>query len=213
MPTSVHPHACGEHPCRLRIIDDLTGSSPRMWGTRRREIVDLKKARFIPTHVGNTSGLALLRQWPSVHPHACGEHQIRLRRRGIIIGSSPRMWGTLIQFFAASRSGRFIPTHVGNTPRCSRPRTAPAVHPHACGEHKLLNGREVDVNGSSPRMWGTPSPYLPKQEPSFLVLLNNLIVTQHISRSDVIHSCSSLYSDRGEINLTKKQAKGPPLQG
>ncbi len=32
-PTSVHPHACGEHPDGYRLIRLEHGSSPRMWGT------------------------------------------------------------------------------------------------------------------------------------------------------------------------------------
>ncbi|CAB1083950.1 hypothetical protein D1AOALGA4SA_11484 [Olavius algarvensis Delta 1 endosymbiont] len=52
----------------------LCGSSPRLWGTRRRKQGAFHLARFIPTPVGNTrprmSGLTP----DAVHPHACGEH-------------------------------------------------------------------------------------------------------------------------------------------
>ncbi len=164
-----------------------------MWGTHEPVRLICPGERFIPTHVGNTLQHFGHKIPQSVHPHACGEHPSRTRRRSNNLGSSPRMWGTRGWIDAGFGGTRFIPTHVGNTYSKVFILFEMSVHPHACGEHS--------------------SPYLPKQEPSFLVLLNNLIVTQHISRSDVIHSCSSLYSERGEINLTKKQAKGPPLQG
>ena len=65
------------------------------------------------------------------------------------------MWGTLCAAFGQNAFGRFIPTHVGNTPR-SPPAPAPAtVHPHACGEHPRQVLRRLIGLGSSPRMWGT----------------------------------------------------------
>ena len=50
---------------------------------------------------------------------------------------------------------RFIPTHVGNTFRCSSASATRPVHPHACGEHDELRAKFPHENGSSPRMWGT----------------------------------------------------------
>ena len=51
---SVHPHACGEHMATLVADDSVTGSSPRMWGTRISYGHPSLHLRFIPTHVGNT---------------------------------------------------------------------------------------------------------------------------------------------------------------
>ncbi len=50
---------------------------------------------------------------------------------------------------------RFIPTHVGNTSRCTILNLPNPVHPHACGEHDGLPLKNVVSPGSSPRMWGT----------------------------------------------------------
>ncbi len=33
-------------------------------------------------------------------------------------GSSPRMWGTQVDYLLHQRADRFIPTHVGNTAAC-----------------------------------------------------------------------------------------------
>ncbi len=132
----VHPHACGEHSQYDSKVPGGTGSSPRMWGTLGlgRQFADLR--RFIPTHVGNTA------RWPacagllSVHPHACGEHARSLNRAATYIGSSPRMWGTLIGIPWMLAFARFIPTHVGNTAWAQAHDPQDTVHPHACGEHQ-----------------------------------------------------------------------------
>ncbi len=51
---SVHPHGCGEHGLLMLQRALLSGSSPRMWGTRYIEDYGFKDIRFIPTDVGNT---------------------------------------------------------------------------------------------------------------------------------------------------------------
>ncbi len=53
---AVHPHACGEHLYAARRNSGGGGSSPRMWGTPRRQTKMTIMRRFIPTHVGNTHG-------------------------------------------------------------------------------------------------------------------------------------------------------------
>ena len=92
---SVHPHARGEHPSSSPAASPSTGSSPRPWGT----LTAPKRGTLCRT----------------VHPHARGEHwhipRLASRRRG----SSPRPWGTPAAQGDARRSGRFIPTPVGNT--------------------------------------------------------------------------------------------------
>ena len=126
-----------------------------MWGTPHESNPDSLLGRFIPTHVGNTSAVWQgLRPYP-VHPHACGEHVGTSSMVMRPVGSSPRMWGTLLRFAHLDRLPRFIPTHVGNT---SAPRALwgwESVHPHACGEHRSLRDPYTNKPGSSPRMWGT----------------------------------------------------------
>ena len=105
--------------------------------------------------MGNTPSQRKLAGLLAVHPHACGEHVGVGLVAGIIIGSSPRMWGTRETMRGEAMSVRFIPTHVGNTTQSYRIPRVEAVHPHACGEHKI---RAIVANlrlGSSPRMWGT----------------------------------------------------------
>ena len=92
----VHPHACGEHSDCIGVSERACGSSPRMWGTRPRPFSAIDTPRFIPTHVGNTVKFPDGLCETTVHPHACGEHCLCQERPAGDIGSSPRMWGTLL---------------------------------------------------------------------------------------------------------------------
>ena len=138
-PPTVHPHACGEH-----FVSSMFSASSFM--------------RFIPTHVGNTRQETDAWTIGAVHPHACGEHDIPRLIRRPDDGSSPRMWGTLINENIIGDILRFIPTHVGNTTFPIVCSTITAVHPHACGEHLKLLLTNRRMTGSSPRMWGTRHP-------------------------------------------------------
>ena len=111
----VHPHARGEHAVADQHMLGVAGSSPRTWGTRTLCVLRREDTRFIPTHVGNTSAIHANARNLSVHPHARGEHCGVRAALPAAPGSSPRTWGTLLDFFNRVDSGRFIPTHVGNT--------------------------------------------------------------------------------------------------
>ena len=112
--------------------------------------------RFIPTGVGNTLTMPDWCSIISVHPHGCGEHYIG-KVLGINSGgSSPRVWGTLTLVTSRSELERFIPTGVGNTRGSTGLLALVTVHPHGCGEHCDPLQRRYFMNGSSPRVWGTP---------------------------------------------------------
>ena len=68
------------------------------------------------------------------------------------------MWGTLIERVADNARSRFIPTCVGNTRGAPVRRSPFSVHPHVCGEHFVSVASRRSINGSSPRVWGTPRP-------------------------------------------------------
>ncbi len=126
-----------------------------MWGTHIKPARTYFFKRFIPTHVGNTPKGGNFAADSSVHPHACGEHEVEDRNRTTCLGSSPRMWGTQQPPRSHPQAGRFIPTHVGNTDRVQRLTDLNSVHPHACGEHLHIRVHPYFSAGSSPRMWGT----------------------------------------------------------
>src|SRR3989304_487570 len=136
-----------------------------MWGTLQAPPSQQLTQRFIPTHVGNTQTKSSARRLLTVHPHACGEHIIFVPVLNFVHGSSPRMWGTRIQYWEPEEIDRFIPTHVGNTLRLPPVSHSRSVHPHACGEHAIFKNHRRLNRGSSPRMWGTPSKDIPSRRP------------------------------------------------
>ena len=97
---TVHPHACGEHGIVVMLGGVVYGSSPRVWGTLADSAIACFSPRFIPTRVGNTDNRITQIRNRTVHPHACGEHVRCGNRRIPETGSSPRVWGTLVQMEA-----------------------------------------------------------------------------------------------------------------
>ena len=122
-------------PCEFsgRVRD--AGSSPRLWGTHLTSFNSRLLIRFIPTPVGNSDDKDRAQWLEEVHPHACGELMTKKVRVISDIGSSPRLWGTLLLLCALLQTlgssprlwgtrverrkdwvfYRFIPTPVGNS--------------------------------------------------------------------------------------------------
>ena len=113
---SVHPHVCGEHVKRSPLSSHLTGSSPRVWGTRTRSTCRSACPPVHP-HVCGEHMLSYKCEHAGipVHPHVCGEHLIRCAFSPLVSGSSPRVWGTREAAGLEPGVVRFIPTCVGNT--------------------------------------------------------------------------------------------------
>ncbi len=137
------------------ILIPVGGSSPRMRGTQNWPAIDLFNARFIPAHAGNTFAAAETAMDFSVHPRACGEHEVHCLLAALRRGSSPRMRGTLMRTSLPSAYLRFIPAHAGNTIAVANGIGGYPVHPRACGEHSCPVSTTISKPGSSPRMRGT----------------------------------------------------------
>ena len=115
-------------------------------------------ARLIPTCVGSTSGSASMRSVWSAHPHVCGEHSAVLRHIASGCGSSPRVWGALLETALPPARSRLIPTCVGSTSSIKAFESFRSAHPHVCGEHGgTISGNSITY-GSSPRVWGARGP-------------------------------------------------------
>ncbi len=135
---AVHPHGCGEHPASPMSAMMPPGSSPRVWGTLVGKVTGERDGRFIPTGVGNTHPERGRARPAAVHPHGCGEHALEPIDQSWSTGSSPRVWGTPRDRRIFRDAERFIPTGVGNTiPSPVMPFVNP-VHPHGCGEHRIV---------------------------------------------------------------------------
>ena len=110
---------------------------------------------IIPAHAGNTSPANPPSSPARDHPRACGEHRMSIVSTAPLVGSSPRMRGTL-----GLRLGRvpvlgIIPAHAGNTGHRKSTTAWTKDHPRACGEHSRRLTLDPLPHGSSPRMRGT----------------------------------------------------------
>ncbi len=96
------------------------------------EVVGVR--RFTPTPVGNAVCRRAGVDYVAVHPHACGECDLRSVGLRPGTGSPPRLWG--MQYVCGSSS-------IGGK-----------VHPHACGECVLTRCATCLPYGSPPHLWG-----------------------------------------------------------
>jgi len=149
---------CGEHFALSAAKFWNCGSSPRVWGTYDAALSACSKPRFIPTCVGNITGLPSSRTQKPVHPHVCGEHVHQHICISLYFGSSPRVWGTCPAGHTTVHIKRFIPTCVGNIWASPQRKRLAAVHPHVCGEHSPTWGGGIIVNRFIPTCVGNMRP-------------------------------------------------------
>ena len=152
----VHPRVCGEHAAGPPAPRDHGGSSPRVRGTRQRDLDLFAPDRFIPACAGNTFWLSSAEVDISVHPRVCGEHDSDPGMEGYNVGSSPRVRGTHHRDLDLSAPHRFIPACAGNTRTAASRSRKTEVHPRVCGEHWGSGTAASCRPGSSPRVRGTP---------------------------------------------------------
>ena len=156
-PARDHPRVCGEHQPIGRKFHPITGSSPRMRGTRNLAGECDGDIGIIPAYAGNTGNTHTSTQQDRDHPRVCGEHMTRDSCPPIWLGSSPRMRGTPCRPSPASGAPGIIPAYAGNTKFEVPAACARRDHPRVCGEHINRISNRVGDWGSSPRMRGTPT--------------------------------------------------------
>ncbi|BAI00898.1 hypothetical protein APA22_41110 (plasmid) [Acetobacter pasteurianus IFO 3283-22] len=154
--TPVHPRVCGEHSGGQEVRRSGGGSSPRVRGTLESLSDRPDARRFIPACAGNTRRCTRKHATRAVHPRVCGEHYLPDMEGLSTAGSSPRVRGTRSEQVLAGRGRRFIPACAGNTRIVCITNSRPAVHPRVCGEHTVVFADGQTLNGSSPRVRGTP---------------------------------------------------------
>ena len=148
-PTRDQPRVCGEHCARSQAFEPFAGSSPRMRGTL----------------TSKTSSRTL----SGDHPRVCGEHHVTQIFKEESWGSSPRMRGTPGGREVGVREHGIIPAYAGNTWTNAYDPGENRDHPRVCGEHYDCGQFVHDVQGSSPRMRGTPSARWASASPSGII--------------------------------------------
>ena len=152
---TVHPHVHGERDY-TEIPESITsGSSPRTWGTQCSSATLTFILRFIPTYMGNARENSTATASISVHPHVHGERRCFPVSGFLLVGSSPRTWGTPVFVYTGYDAPRFIPTYMGNANVSPTTSDGRSVHPHVHGERSGHGVTPSSRAGSSPRTWGT----------------------------------------------------------
>ena len=131
------------------------GSSPRVRGTGIALQSGSISGRFIPACAGNRDNQRLEDTFQTVHPRVCGEQFLVVLPVFVVVGSSPRVRGTVHTEPTNIRIDRFIPACAGNSHYREDHDCARSVHPRVCGEQAIVIFTIVVVNGSSPRVRGT----------------------------------------------------------
>ena len=150
-----HPRVCGEHDDMPLHCDELTGSSPRMRGTRIQACSRPSRHGIIPAYAGNTRCLRNMVPFIRDHPRVCGEHMGDYIGGDYAGGSSPRMRGTPVNPSVSGCEAGIIPAYAGNTQLSFPIEIVCGDHPRVCGEHHGKIHTPVTGRGSSPRMRGT----------------------------------------------------------
>ena len=150
-----HPRVCGEHCGFAYAGISVTGSSPRVRGTRvQGRGVGLGRG-IIPACAGNTERRHEHRPADGDHPRVCGEHGGDVKAKPTAPGSSPRVRGTQCIPKTAHHIFGIIPACAGNTTLARHSIVQARDHPRVCGEHVLTCGVMCGTWGSSPRVRGT----------------------------------------------------------
>ena len=151
-----HPRVCGEHDAETFSGLACLGSSPRMRGTRRRNVFRSGVPGIIPAYAGNTSCARCDWSAKAHHPRVCGEHRSKPCSVRFVMGSSPRMRGTQCRLAMNNGPTGIIPAYAGNTIVSKCDKITERDHPRVCGEHTTEPACGRWSTGSSPRMRGTP---------------------------------------------------------
>ena len=149
-----HPRVCGENVDTRNWEAWLKGSSPRVRGKPKRNVLCAFPHRLIPACAGKTYSCYPLSDSRTAHPRVCGENKNRsvMSRHGG--GSSPRVRGKLIEALGGQVIRRLIPACAGKTESLSKTLGAPPAHPRVCGENVVFSFLGSPPTGSSPRVRG-----------------------------------------------------------
>ena len=107
-----------------------------MRGTPLAIVATPVRRGIIPAYAGNTSSIVAVVGSVGDHPRVCGEHDRIVGIIAVILGSSPRMRGTLYAHDRPDPHAGIIPAYAGNTESVWLALVANWDHPRVCGEHR-----------------------------------------------------------------------------
>ena len=111
--TEDHPHAYGDKSKKVAFVYNFIGSSPRVWGQVLSTVCKLVELRIIPTRMGTSLERNTSCRVKGDHPHAYGDKLLGVWLRQQGQGSSPRVWGQVVQVSPDGAKFGIIPTRMG----------------------------------------------------------------------------------------------------
>ena len=126
-----------------------------MRGTVEREGDSMSRFRITPAHAGNRLPMSPQDTCSGDHPRACGEQELLSPEQAKLVGSPPRMRGTVKMGTSLAGGVRITPAHAGNSDYIRPDLGDIEDHPRACGEQKEYTATAIADIGSPPRMRGT----------------------------------------------------------
>ena len=130
-----HPRGCGAHPPSGCTIRAILGSSPRVRGSHLRGIARVPCRGIIPAGAGLTLHIAMMVKIHGDHPRGCGAHVLMMIFLCAVMGSSPRVRGSLSSPNMTDSARGIIPAGAGLTLGNHKPIRGRRDHPRGCGAH------------------------------------------------------------------------------
>ena len=130
-----HPRGCGAHAADQRYMIHLLGSSPRVRGSQREYPRQSAVRGIIPAGAGLTCMALCVRRLQWDHPRGCGAHCWKKGRKEVIVGSSPRVRGSLPHCPSFIGIAGIIPAGAGLTSHIAEKCRLIGDHPRGCGAH------------------------------------------------------------------------------
>ena len=158
-----HPRVCGEHKVDDSTGEGAWGSSPRMRGTLRRAFRKFRRLGIIPAYAGNTQPVSPCRQCNRDHPRVCGEHDPLVPSVCDVLGSSPRMRGTLGRRVVGLCLVGIIPAYAGNTTNCGGVEIVVGIIPAYAGNTCPSTRAKCSTRGIIPAYAGNTRPALARR--------------------------------------------------
>ncbi len=150
-----HPRVCGE---QLRVrwcLGRKVGSPPRVRGTVVFHVSQLFHRGITPACAGNSVVSTLKLSSMKDHPRVCGEQLHVQSCLPALLGSPPRVRGTVISVFIFSADKGITPACAGNRPFSGMFTPCIKDHPRVCGEQATWTMAAEAAEGSPPRVRGT----------------------------------------------------------
>ena len=153
----VHPRVCGEARRGGAVSRQLLGPSPRVRGSRDRNVEVDPSTGSIPACAGKPTARGQPRPGTRVHPRVCGEARHNDDTIDDVSGPSPRVRGSHVGHGRHEHDQRSIPACAGKPAADRYRRSTLGVHPRVCGEACTMPLRDDVESGPSTRVRGSPS--------------------------------------------------------